>query len=68
MSAVTLSSSKGYSAGFAEKTVSQKVVPQIVPRQGFFARLYAAIVATQMERAEREVAIYMNRTGKHLNW
>lgn len=52
MSAVTLSPVKGYAA-------AQKAEP----KKGFFARLYAAIIAAQTAKAEREIAFYIQRTG-----
>ncbi|MEP9377295.1 hypothetical protein ABLE91_11305 [Aquabacter sp. CN5-332] len=51
MSAVTLSPSKGYAAEAA------------APKKGFLGRLYAAILAAQAARAERELAFYIQRTG-----
>lgn len=54
MSAVTLSPSKGYSAASSDAAA---------PKKGFLGRLYAAVVAAQMARAERELAFYIQRTG-----
>ncbi|WP_164738502.1 hypothetical protein [Aquabacter cavernae] len=54
MSTVTLSSRKGYAAPSAT-----------APKAGFFARLFDAIVAAQTIKAERELAHYLQRTGKN---
>jgi len=54
MSAVTLSSAKGF---------SQQATADVAPKQGFFARVLAAIIAARMAKAERELAFYMQRTG-----
>ena len=52
MSTVTLSPQKGLSTRAA------------VTRKGFFTRLYEAIIAAQMAKANREVTLYMQRTGR----
>lgn len=53
MSTVTLSPRKEYGKEYAAAA----------PKSGFFARLYAAIVAAQTAKAERELAHYLHRTG-----
>ncbi|MBA4791907.1 MAG: hypothetical protein AB1698_05675 [Pseudomonadota bacterium] len=54
MSTVTLSPRKDYGKGYVAAE----------PKVGFFARLYAAIVAAQTAKAERELAHYLYRTGQ----
>ncbi|MGU3495544.1 hypothetical protein ACLBXM_16010 [Xanthobacteraceae bacterium A53D] len=35
------------------------------PKQGFFARLLAAIIAARTEQAEQEVLKYLQRPGRY---
>ena len=53
MSTITLSSQKGLSSSAA----------LAAPRKPFLARLYEAIISAQTAKAERQLALYVQRTG-----
>ncbi len=48
-----------FTATYAPAKAGTKVAPQ----RGFFARLMDAMMAARMRQAEREIALYLNRTG-----
>ena len=54
-SAIELAFTKTYSPAKARSSVAQK--------RGFFARLLAAMAAARLRQAEREITLYLDRSG-----
>lgn len=63
MAYTTSANELAFSPTYAPAKAATKQAIKAAPQRGFFARLFDAMMVARMRQAEREIALYIDRTG-----